>query len=116
MESNTNGTNDNIIRPNKDVVNSNTVVNNNSAVNNNTNDIQYQNNPNGPLTGDTLPYQDPAITNPEELASFPTPAEIVDAHEVANESENRLVNTRSPLREGRNIIQTDNAPGDDGFI
>jgi len=105
MENNTNGFNDNIIRPNTT-----------ASTSTNNNDIKYQNNPNAPLTGDTLPYQDPAITNPAELASFPSPAEIVDAHKVENESENRLVNTRSPLREGRNITNTSNTPGDDGFI
>jgi len=69
------------------------------------------------LTPDnTLPYEDPAVTNPEELASFPKKAKIVDATEVERESENHLVNKRSPVREGRNIVRTDNNPDTDGFM
>lgn len=69
------------------------------------------------LTPDnTLPYEDPAITNPEELASFPKKAKIVDAAEVERESENRLVNKRTPVRDGRNIVRTDNNPENDGFM
>ena len=105
MENNTNGFNDNIIRPNTT-----------ATTNTSNNDIKYQNNPDAPISGETLPYPDPAVTNPQELASFPKPADIADAKDVANESENRLVNKRSPLREGQSITQTDNAPGDDGFI
>jgi hypothetical protein len=105
MENNTNGFNDNIIRPNTQA---NTITK--------INDIKYQNSPNAPIDGETLPYEDPAITNPQELASFPAPAKIVDAQDVENESESRLVNKRSPLREGQRITQTDNTPGDDGFI
>jgi len=64
-----------------------------------------------------LPYDDPAITNPQELASFPPPAEIAPSEEVENENEIRLVNPqRSPVREGRNIISTDNNPDRDGFM
>ena len=64
----------------------------------------------------SLPYQDPAITNPAELASFPKNSEIADAHEVERESESHLVNKRTPVREGRNIIRTDNNPENDGFM
>ncbi|MFD2603071.1 MULTISPECIES: hypothetical protein [Flavobacterium] len=63
-----------------------------------------------------LPYEDPAITNPQELASFPKPSQIMDAKEVEHESENHLVNKRTPVREGRNIIRTDNNPENDGFM
>lgn len=63
-----------------------------------------------------LPYEDPAITNPEELASFPKPSVITDAAEVENESESHLVNKRTPVREGRNITRTDNNPDNDGFM
>lgn len=104
MENNSNGNNDNIIRPNTTV---------NTSTNNN---VDYQNSPNAPLTGDTLPYPDPAVVNPAELASFPSPAKIAEAHDVENESESRLVNKRSAVRDGRNITQTGNTPGDDGFI
>jgi hypothetical protein len=63
-----------------------------------------------------LPYEDPAITNPRELASFPKKADIVNAKEIEHESENHLVNKRTPVREGRNIIRTDNNPDSDGFM
>ncbi|MFP9098801.1 hypothetical protein ACLI09_07095 [Flavobacterium sp. RHBU_24] len=66
----------------------------------------------------TLPYEDPAIINPQELATFPKPAPIVDAADV--EEENRthtLHEKRSPLREGRNIVRTDtNSNTTDGFM
>ncbi|MHA3787616.1 hypothetical protein ACX0HA_05335 [Flavobacterium hauense] len=63
-----------------------------------------------------LPYQDPAITNPTELASFPKSSEITDAKEVEHERESHLVNKRTPVREGRNITRTDNNPDNDGFM
>lgn len=63
-----------------------------------------------------LPYEDPAITNPEELATFPKNSQIIDAKEVEHESQSHLVNKRSPVREGRNIISTDNNPDRDGFM
>ena len=64
----------------------------------------------------TLPYDDPAVINPEELASFPQKSEIMDAAELEAENETHLVNRRSPVREGRNIIRTDNDPNNDGFM
>jgi len=64
-----------------------------------------------------LPYEDPAVTNPAELASFPKAAPKADAAEIENESENRLVNRKSsPVREGRNIAQSDNRPDENGYI
>ena len=69
------------------------------------------------LTPDTtLPYEDPAVTNPEELATFPKRSKIASAAEIENESKDHLVNKRSPVREGRNIIRTDNDPNNDGFL
>lgn len=64
----------------------------------------------------TLPYEDPAITNPEELASFPKNSHITDAKEVELERESHLVNKRTPVREGRNITRTDNSPETDGYM
>lgn len=56
----------------------------------------------------TLPYEDPAITNPEELASFPKAAPKADALDVEEESKTRIVNVKSsPVRDGRNIVRTD---------
>lgn len=96
MENTEKGHNNNIIRPNHE-----------------TNKVNAHN-----ATPDfTLPYEDPAITNPEELASFPKPAHKVGEQELENESENRLVNyQKSAVREGRNIIRTDNNPNTDGFM
>lgn len=69
------------------------------------------------LTPDSsLPYEDPAITNPEELATFPKRSEIADAGQIENESESHLVNKRTPVREGRNITRTDNNPDTDGYM
>lgn len=66
---------------------------------------------------DDLPYEDPAVVNPAELASFPKAAPKVDAADVENESGNRLVNRKSsPVREGRNIAQSDNRPDENGYI
>ncbi len=64
----------------------------------------------------TLPYEDPAVVNPEELASFPKPAPKADAADVENESENRLVNKRSPVRDGTHITRTGNEPNEEGYI
>ena len=66
----------------------------------------------------TLPYEDPAITNPEELATFPDAAPIADAEDVEEESKTRIVNVKSsPVRDGRNIIRTDtNSNTTDGFM
>jgi hypothetical protein len=66
---------------------------------------------------DKLPYQDPAITNPVELATYPRPAEKVSAQDIENENETHVINTkRNAVREGRNIISTDNNPDRDGFM
>ncbi|KGO94326.1 hypothetical protein [Flavobacterium subsaxonicum] len=110
MENKENGFNDNIIRPNTD----NIIVPNQDL--SRTHDNKR---PQGDmdLTPFDLPYEDPAVTNPEELASFPTPAEILSKEELDNENETHLINTRkSPVREGRNIISTDNNPDRDGFM
>lgn len=71
-----------------------------------------------PVSDTVLPYEDPAITNPQELASFPPPAPIADAADVEEESKTRIVNVKSsPVREGRNIIRTDtNSDTTDGFM
>lgn len=63
-----------------------------------------------------LPYPDPAIVNPEELATFPKRSQQSDPGDIEDEKESHLVNKRSPLREGRNITRTDNNPDNDGFM
>lgn len=64
----------------------------------------------------TLPYDDPAVINPEELATFPKKSEIMDAADVEAENKTTLVNQRSAVRVGRNIVRTDNDPNNDGFM
>ena len=69
------------------------------------------------LTPDNqLPYPDPAVVNPEELATFPKRSQQSDPGDIEDEKESHLVNKRSPLREGRNITRTDNNPDNDGFM
>lgn len=80
-------------------------------MNENVNDQNKKENTTKKIVPDTsLPYEDPAVVNPEELASFPKEAEITDAKEVEYERKSHLVNRRSPLREGRNITRTDDSP------
>ncbi|MFP9118956.1 hypothetical protein ACLI08_14290 [Flavobacterium sp. RNTU_13] len=70
------------------------------------------------LTPDTtLPYTDPAIVNPTELASFPKPAPKASATDIAEENQAHPMSVqRSAVREGRNIVRTDTAPDPDGFL
>jgi hypothetical protein len=80
-------------------------------MNDNANDLNKRENNTKKTTPDTsLPYDDPAVVNPEELASFPKGSKITDAKEVELERKSHLVNKRSPLREGRNITRTDDSP------
>jgi len=62
----------------------------------------------------TLPYDDPAMINPDELASFPKQANP-EAHHLYDH-ESHLVNRRTPVRDGRNITRTDNQPDRHGFM
>lgn len=60
-------------------------------------------------------YPDPAIINPEELATFPKQVTIDNHHHHHHES--HLVNSkRTPVRDGRNITRTDNHPDRHGFM
>lgn len=52
-----------------------------------------------------LPYDDPAMINPDELASFPK--QVSTEAYVHYDHESHLVNRRTPVREGRNITRTD---------
>ena len=85
-------------------------------MNNDANSNDFRNHNNTVKKDFTLPYEDPAITNPQELASFPKQSEIANTKEIEIESESHLVNKRTPVREGRNIIRTDNNPENDGFM
>lgn len=64
----------------------------------------------------TLPYEDPAVVNPEELATFPKQCVKVDNYHHHHEHESHLVNRRTPVRDGRHITRTDNHPDKDGYI
>lgn len=65
--------------------------------------------PDGPL-----PEDDPALINPDELATFPEEVKNEDP-DIEEERESRLVNRKSsPVREGRNITRTDTTPDNDG--
>jgi len=62
----------------------------------------------------SLPYDDPAITNPDELASFPKQVSL-DGHH-SHDHDSHLVNRRTPVRDGRIITRTDNQPDRRGFM
>lgn len=65
------------------------------------------------------PDGDPAIINPQELASFPKPKQSAITTEELNEMRNpHLVNKNvSPVRSGRNITQTGpNSKDENGFL
>lgn len=61
----------------------------------------------------SLPYDDPAMINPNELASFPRQVNLED-HRL-HDHQSHLVNRRTPVREGRNITRTDNQPSRHGL-
>lgn len=64
-----------------------------------------------------LPEDDPAIINPDELATFPKPVEQDENVDLDAERANHSVNRQeSPVREGRNITRTDNQPDERGYI
>ena len=66
------------------------------------------------LSGNTsLPYDDPAMINPNELASFPKQVKLEEHRLYDHQS--HLVNRRTPVREGRNITRTDNQPSRHGL-
>ena len=63
------------------------------------------------------PDEDPAIINPAELATFPKQEKRDPNVDIDAERDSHLVNKKhSPVREGRNIISTDNNPDRDGFM
>lgn len=63
-----------------------------------------------------IPTNDPAITNPVELATFPKQKKTDDP-DLEEERENHMVNRKkSPVRSGRNITNTDNNPDKDNYM
>ena len=61
-----------------------------------------------------LPEDDPALINPDELATFPKEMKNEDP-DIEEERDSHSVSRRtSPVREGRNITRTDTTPDNDG--
>lgn len=68
-----------------------------------------ENKPDGPL-----PEDDPALINPDELATFPKEMKNEDP-DIDEERDSHSVSRKtSPVREGRNITRTDTTPDNDG--
>ena len=66
-----------------------------------------------------LPYEDPAIVNPDELATFPKQVKVTDHHHhhVHHHDHDHHVNKKvTPARDGRNITRTDNNPDNRGYM
>lgn len=61
-------------------------------------------------------YDDPAIINPAELATFPKRQVIPAEEHHYYDHESHLVNRRTPVRSGMNITRTDNQPDRNGFM
>ncbi|OIQ21081.1 MAG: hypothetical protein BM557_04815 [Flavobacterium sp. MedPE-SWcel] len=65
--------------------------------------------------GDIMPYEDPAIVNPDELATFPK--KVAKNHHYYYHDHHHPIHIQStPLRECRNITRTDNHPEKNGFM
>ncbi|MEL1243371.1 hypothetical protein AAEO56_03785 [Flavobacterium sp. DGU11] len=62
-----------------------------------------------------VPYEDPAIINPDELASFPKMVKTGSYHNY-HDHELHEITKRTPVRDGRNITRTDNHPDKKGFM
>jgi len=61
-----------------------------------------------------LPEDDPALINPDELATFPKEVSNEDP-DIESERDSHLTNRNSsPVRERRNITRTDTTPDNDG--
>lgn len=61
-------------------------------------------------------YEDPAILNPAELATFPKAVKAESFHHNDHHHHSHLVNKRTPVRDGRNITRMDNQPDKKGFM
>lgn len=68
---------------------------------------------NGAYYNARVPYDDPAIVNPNELATFPKQVKLTDGH---HHHEAHHASHRTPVRDGRNIIRTDNHPDKNGYM
>lgn len=59
-----------------------------------------------------LPYEDPAIVNPQELASFPKQVKKNDAHHHHSHHHHH----HYEQKDGKRITRTDNHPDKDGYM
>lgn len=66
---------------------------------------------NGAYYNVVLPYEDPAIVNPNELATFPK-----QVKKEAHHHHEAHLHHRTPVMEGRNITRTDNQPNKQGYM
>lgn len=65
---------------------------------------------------DLVPEDDPAVINPDELATFPRQKKTINP-DLEEERDSHLANKiNTPVREGRNITQTGTMPDDNGFL
>lgn len=63
------------------------------------------------------PEEDPAVINPDELATFPREHKTPDDVDLEEERDSHLANrVRGSVREGRNITNTDTKPDENGFM
>ena len=67
-----------------------------------------------PAPDGQLPEDDPALINPDELATFPREVKNDDP-DIEEERDSHLTNRKpSPARDGRNITRTDTTPDNNG--
>lgn len=59
-----------------------------------------------------LPYEDPAVVNPQELATFPKQIEREDT----NHNHHSHHHHHEHARDGKRITRTDNHPDKDGYM
>lgn len=87
-------------------------TNNNNPTSNTSMNQDKKHHPDG-----LLPEDDPAVINPDELATFPKPVDTDEDIDLEAERENHSVNRQDrPVQEGRNITRTDNQPDERGYI
>lgn len=64
----------------------------------------------------TLPYDDPAVINPQELATFPKQVERDDHYHHHHEHESHLINKKVKPGTDNYITRTDNNPDKRGYM
>ena len=77
--------------------------------------FDVQQNAEMPIGYNGLPYDDPAILNPDELATFPKQVRRDGYHHHDHHHHHHHMKS-TPVRDGRNITRTDNHPDKHGFM